>query len=125
MRRFALLSLALLSLAAPGTAAWAAPAPGRYQATLCVAVSASAPPSCGPAELEVRSAARAEVRVADIVYRLNLRPAQVDVTTLHGRVQVDEFSAEYTWHDDVLSFVDTEKQARYEVRAGARVRRSR
>ena len=120
IRRFALLSVAAL-----GAPAWAAPAPGRYEATLCVTASASAPPSCGPAELEVRSAGRAEVRVADIVYRLNLRPSQVDVTTLHGRMRVDEFSAEYAWHDDVLSFVDTDKQARYEVRAGARVRRSR
>ena len=107
-------------------AAWAAgPAPGRYQATLCVTPSASAPPSCGPAELEVRSGARAEVRVADIVYRLHLRPAQVDVVTLQGRMQIDEFSAEYAWADGVLSFVDADKQARYEVRPAARLRPAR
>ncbi|MGZ5155158.1 MAG: hypothetical protein ACXWCU_06595 [Caldimonas sp.] len=105
--------------------AWAAaPAPGRYQATLCVAPSASAPPSCGPAELDVRSPSRAQVKVADVVYRLHLRPAQVDVATMHGRMQIDEFSAEYEWHGDVLSFVDAEKQARYEVKTGARLRPS-
>ncbi|MCE9660050.1 MAG: hypothetical protein K8R60_15925 [Burkholderiales bacterium] len=114
-----------LPLAAIGVAAAAAPAPGRYEATLCVSASASAPPSCGAAELEVRSATRAEVRVADIVYRLSLRPAQVDVTTLHGRMQIDEFSAEYAWQGDVLSFIDTDKQARYEVRTGARLGRAR
>jgi hypothetical protein len=114
-----------LSLAAIGAVAAAAPAPGRYEATLCVSASASAPPSCGPAELEVRSTSRAEVRVADIVYRLALRSAQVDVTTLHGQMQIDEFSAEYVWQGDVLSFVDADKQARYEVRAGARLGRVR
>ena len=61
------------------------------------------------------------MRVADIVYRLHLRPEQVDVATMHGRMQIDEFSAEYAWHDGVLTFLDAEKQARYEVRPGARV----
>ncbi len=118
MRRLAGCLLALV--AAPALAA--APAPGRYQATLCVATSASAPPNCGPAELEVHSASRAEVRVADLVYRLHLRPAQVDVTAMHGRMEIDEFSAEYAWQGDVLSFVDAEKKARYQVKAGARIR---
>jgi hypothetical protein len=111
----------LLALAAASALA-AAPAPGRYQATLCVATSDSVPPACGPAELEIHSASRVEVRVADLVYRLHLRPAQVDVSTMHGRMEIDEFSAEYAWQGDVLSFVDAEKKARYEVRAGARIR---
>jgi hypothetical protein len=63
----------------------------------------------------------ADVRVADIVYRLHLRPEQVDVATMHGRMQIDEFSAEYAWRDGVLTFLDADKQARYEVRPGARV----
>ncbi|MEO8525125.1 MAG: hypothetical protein ABI460_10430 [Caldimonas sp.] len=112
----------LLAAAAAAVPAWAAsPSPGRYQATLCVATSASAPPGCGPAELDIRPGARAEVRVADVVYRLHLRPAQVDVSIMQGRMELDEFSAEYEWRGDVLSFVDTEKKARYEVRTGARL----
>ena len=111
--------LLLAALAAPAAAA--GPAPGRYQATLCVSASASAPPSCGPAELDVRSGSRAEVRVADVVYRLHLRPGQVDVATMQGRMQIDEFSAEYAWQDGALSFVDAAKQARYEVRPGPRM----
>ena len=114
-----------LSLAALGAATAAAPAPGRYEATLCVSAAASAPPSCGPAELDVRSTSRADMRFADIVYLLSLRSAQVDVTTLHGRMQSDEFSAEYAWEGDVLSFVDADKQARYEIRTGARLGRVR
>jgi len=41
---------------------------------------------------------------------------------MHGRMEIDEFSAEYAWQGDVLSFVDAEKKARYEVKAGARIR---
>ncbi len=114
MRRSALL---LAFVAAP---AWAAtPAPGRYPATLCVTTSASAPAQCGAAELDVRSASRAQLTVADIVYRLQLRPAQLDVTTLHGTMQIDEFSAEYEWQGALLRFVDADKGVRYEVRLTA------
>ena len=120
MRRLGAIALALC-----GAAASAAPAPGRYPATLCVTTSASAPPSCGPAELDVRSAGRADLRIADIVYRLTLRPAQVDVTTLHGRMQIDEFSASYEWQGDVLVFVDADKDVRYEVRRESPARPSR
>jgi hypothetical protein len=126
--RDAVLLLVVLLAAAMAPAAPAAagpppagPGPGRYQATLCVSPAASAPASCGPAELEVRSASRAQVRVADIVYRLHLRPDQVDVATMHGTMQIDEFSAEYAWRDGVLSFLDADKQARYEVRPGPRL----
>ena len=106
--------------------AWAAsPPPGRYQATLCVTTSASAPPNCGPAELDIGPSSRAEVHVADVVYRLHLRPAQIDVSVMQGRMEIDEFSAEYEWRGEVLSFVDAEKKARYEVRTGARLRSPR
>ncbi len=121
MRR---LVLCLLALAAAPMCS-AAPAPGRYQATLCVATSASAPPSCGPAELEIQSASRAEVRVSDFVYRLHLRPAQVDVSTRQGRMEIDQFSAEYAWQGDVLSFFDAAKKVRYEVKPGAQIRSPR
>ena len=117
MRRAALLLLA--ATAVPAGAA--GPAPGRYAATFCVSPSAVAPLSCGPVELAVRSGTRVDVRAADIVYRLRLRSSQLDVVTLHGKVTIDEFSADYAWKDGVLRFVDADKQARYEVRPGTRL----
>ena len=111
---------AVLLLAAG--AAGAAPAPGRYEATLCVSTSADGPPSCGAAEFELRSKTQAQVRVADVVYRLHLKPTQVDVVTTQGKMEIDEFSAEYEWAGDVLRFTDTDKNVRYEVKPGAKAR---
>ena len=45
------------------------PAPGRYAAQLCVAVG-EAPPDCGPARVDVFSARRLDVRIADLHWRL-------------------------------------------------------
>jgi hypothetical protein len=111
--------VALTLLFAAGAAA-ATPRPGRYEATLCVQTSPANPPSCGAAEFELQSSTRAQVRVADVVYRLHLRPAQVDVMTMQGKMEIDEFSAPYEWRGDVLNFVDPDKNVRYEVRPGAR-----
>jgi hypothetical protein len=103
--------------------AWAAgPAPGRYDATLCVATAASAPPSCGPVELDMATATRARLRIADIVYKLRLGPDQLDVETMHGSMQIDEFSAAYEWQGEELRFVDGDKDVRYTVRVGKRRR---
>jgi membrane-bound lytic murein transglycosylase B len=113
-------SAALIALLAAASAAGAAPAaPGRYEAQLCVATQPDAAPSCGAAEVEV-TAARISVRIADIVYRLALKPAQLDVETMHGRMQIDEFSAPYEWEGATLRFSDAAKDVRYEVRIGAR-----
>ena len=115
MRRCA----ALIALVA-GAAAGATPAPpGRYDAELCVATRPQAAPTCGAAEVEV-TPARISVRVADIVYRLALGPAQLDVATMHGAMQIDEFSAAYDWDGTTLRFSDAAKEVRYEVRIGAR-----
>ncbi|MEO8310892.1 MAG: hypothetical protein ABI520_06940 [Caldimonas sp.] len=115
MRRTAAL-LALLTAAGAG----ATPAaPGRYDGELCVATRPQAAPDCGAAEVEV-AAARISVRVADIVYRLALKPARLDVETMHGRMQIDEFSAAYDWQGTTLRFSDADKNVRYEVRIGAR-----
>jgi len=113
----------LLALALPmaGAAGAAGPPPGRYQAALCVATSPAAAPNCGDALLEIRADERLRVSVADIVYRLHLRPRQLDVATMHGAVQIDAFSAEYAWSDGVLRFVDVDKAVRYEVRPGLRL----
>ena len=106
-----------------GSVAAAQPAaPGRYDGQLCVATQADAEPSCGAAEVDMPSARRLSVRVSDIVYRLALRGTQLDVTTMHGNMQIDEFSAAYKWSGDTLFFGDPAKDARYEVRVGARKR---
>ena len=102
-------SAALIALLAAGAAAGATPAaPGRYDAELCVATRPQAAPTCGAAEVEV-TPARISVRVADIVYRLALRPAQLDVETMHGPMQIDEFSAAYDWDGTTLRFSDAAK----------------
>jgi hypothetical protein len=110
----------LIVLAAGAGAAAAAPsAPGRYDAELCVATMPHAAPTCGAADVDV-APGRISVRVADIVYRLALRPSQLDVETMHGAMQIDEFSAAYDWDGTTLRFSDAAKDVRYEVRIGAR-----
>jgi hypothetical protein len=115
-RRHPALALAA-ALVAPAVAAPAHA--GRYDAELCVATQRDTPPSCGAAEVEV-AGARISVRVADIVYRLALHRAKLDVETMHGRMQIDEFSAPYEWVGDTLRFGDEAKQVLYEVRLGAK-----
>ena len=101
-------------------AAFAAPSPpGRYDAELCVATRAGATPTCGAADVEVRSGL-VSVRVADIVYNLALRRDQLDVVTMHGKMQIDEFTSPYQWEATTLVFTDPDKDVRYEVRIGAR-----
>ncbi|HEY4956422.1 MAG TPA: hypothetical protein VII31_01290 [Caldimonas sp.] len=113
------LVLALAAVACT-PAARAQPAQGGlYEAQFCVATRPEAPPTCGAADVEV-AGRRLSVRVADIVYRLALRGAQVDVETMHGRMQIDEFSAAYEWSGATLRFSDADKSVRYEVRLGAR-----
>ena len=111
----------LLAVAAASADA-AAPAPGRYAATFCVATSAAQPANCGPAVLDVHSRRLAEVRLSDIVYRLSLLPQRVDVTTFQERMQIDGFSAEFEWVGPMLRFVDVEKNVRYEVTPGRLLR---
>jgi len=110
-----MLAAAICSLPALATA----PPAGHYDAQLCVATS-PAGPSCGPAEVELRANGEARVRVADIVYRLQLNSSQVEVVLMHGTMQLDEFVASYEWVGRALQFDDKDKNARYEVRLGAR-----
>ena len=108
------------SLAAAASAASAAmPAAGRYDAQLCVTLSAAAP-GCGAAEVEWQRNGLARVRVNDIAYRLRLRSSQVEVVLTHGAMQIDEFVAPFEWVGSSLQFVDAAKSARYELRLGRR-----
>ena len=104
------------ALAAAMAAAGAAPpAAGRYDAQLCVATG-PAGPNCGPAEVDLRANGEARVRVADIVYRLQLNSSQVEVVLMHGAMQIDEFTVPYEWLGPSLRFIDEERHARYEIR---------
>lgn len=108
---------AALALACFAVAAGAAPAAGRYEATLCVSNAARAP-SCGPAEVDVRPGGNVRVQVSDIVYRLRVRTGQAAVVVTQGAMQIDEFHAGAEWAGTSLRFADEEKQVRYEVRVG-------
>jgi hypothetical protein len=113
------LVVAFAAVACAG-AARAQPAQGGlYDAELCVTTRPQTPPSCGAADVEV-AGARLSVRVADIVYRLVLRSAQLDVQTMHEQMQIDEFSAAYRWSGATLRFSDVAKNVLYELRIGAR-----
>ena len=96
----------------------AAPAPGRYDATLCVS-SAALAASCGPAEVDVRSSGAVSVQVSDIVYRLRVSTAPSVVVVTQGTMQIDEFDAGAQWSGSSLRFADADKQVRYEVQIGS------
>ena len=109
---------AICLAAAVGTSAIAAPAPGRYDATLCVS-SAALASSCGPAEVDVRASGAVWVQVSDIVYRLRISPGQAIVVVTQGTMQIDEFDTGAEWSGSALRFADADKQVRYEVQVGA------
>ena len=115
-RRLARSSICLAGVVAGS--AIAAPAPGRYDATLCVS-SAALASSCGPAEVDVRASGAVWVQVSDIVYRLRIRPGQAIVVVTQGTMQIDEFDAGAEWSGSALRFADADKQVRYEVQVGA------
>lgn len=112
MNRLAATLLAAAAL--PIGAAAAEPSPGRYDGTWCVSVGEAAA-DCGPAQVEVLRQRRLAVRIADIVYRLQLNSSQVDVVLMHGTMQIDGFFAPYEWVGSSLQFLDLEKRTRYEL----------
>ena len=116
-----IVAMTLLSFAA--SAAAAAPATGRYAATLCVSNAAQAP-SCGPAELDVRPDGHVHVQVSDIVYRLRIKAGPAEVVVTQGTMQIDEFDTVAEWDGSSLRFADDERRLRYEVQIGAPKRSS-
>ena len=108
---FAMLAVGSASAAVPE----GRPAVGRHAGELCVA-TASAAPSCGPAQVDLRRDGSARVRIDDLVYRLQLHSSQVEVVLMHGAMQVDEFTVPYEWVGGALQFNDDERKVRYEVR---------
>jgi hypothetical protein len=114
--------LALLGVGA--AQAGAAPAPGTYEARLCVTLAAAAP-TCGPAQAQW-SGSRLQLRVSDIEYRLKLQArrerGRLEMLLMHGTMQIDAFSADYEWAGSGLQFDDADKKTRYEVQLGERLR---
>jgi hypothetical protein len=111
-------STAAALLLATAASAQAVPLAGNYDAQLCVTL-AEQPASCGPVQASLhRNALR--LQFSDIEFRLQLRGNQLDVTLMHGTMQIDGFSANFDWSGDTLRFADAEKKALYEVQLGAR-----
>ena len=110
-----LLPIAALHLRAAPTVPDDRPPAGRHAAELCVATTA-APPSCGPAQVDLRSDGSVRVRVDDVVYRMQLRSSQAEIVLMHGSVQIDEFTVPYAWLGSTLQFNDDGRNARYEIR---------
>ena len=118
MRCGAGLWFALAALAAGSASAAVAdgrPTLGRHAAELCVA-TLPAPPSCGPAQADLRNDGTLRLRIDDVVYRMQLHSSQVEIVLMHGAVQVDEFTVPYEWVGRSLQFNDDERNVRYEVR---------
>ena len=106
-----------LGLALAGCAlAQRVPEDGRYDGEMCVATGSN-PPSCGPVEA-LLSHGVARVRVSDIVYRMFLKDGRLDMVLLHGSMQIDGFSAPYSWQQRVLQFADPDRPVRYRIRFG-------
>ena len=117
-------AVALPALLLAAFAAVAAPPAGRYDATLCVR-NAAQPPSCGPADVDVRPGGQVRVQVSDIVYRLRVKGSQAAVVVTQGSMRIDEFDTGAHWAGTSLRFADDEKQVRYEVQVGQPKRASK
>lgn len=114
----------LLLIGAAGPAAAQPAEPGRYAARMCVAslTDEARAPDCGAVELWWQRGRRAQLRVSDISYRLQLHSSQVDVVLMHGAMQIDEFTGIYEWAGSTLRFIDRDKNLRYDLEVGAAAR---
>lgn len=117
------LGVALFALATASVSAapLAGPDAGRHAAELCVATLPK-PPSCGPAQVDLRADGTMRLRIDDIVYNMTLRSSQVVVIVMHNVVQIDEFTVPYEWVGNTLQFADDDRNSRYEIRFAQRRR---
>ena len=113
-RRIAVALLALATGCACATTL-TRPEAGRHAAEFCVATLPK-PPSCGPAQADLRADGTLRVRIDDIVYNIKLNSSQVDVVVMHNAVQIDEFTAPYEWLGNTLQFKDDDRKSVYEIR---------
>jgi hypothetical protein len=70
---------------------------------------------CGPVDILLLDSRHANVRISDIVYRLELDRGQIDVILMHGTMQIDGFTARYAWQGKTLNFSDPEKGLQYQI----------
>ncbi|HEY0820506.1 MAG TPA: hypothetical protein VGD46_17090 [Rhizobacter sp.] len=99
-----------------------APAPGHYDARMCVKLNANAP-TCGPMAARVDADGTLTLRFDDIRYILSFEQGLVVGITMHGGMQIAEFLSSYRWAGDTLLFGDRTRSAQYEVQlspAGSR-----
>ncbi len=115
--------LAILLLVAAAGCAAAAPAKdveegSRFGGQMCVRPlkADSGVADCGPVEIALQPGNKADVRISDIVYQLQLHANQLDVVLMHGAMQIDGFSTRYDWQGKTLLFDDPEKGLSYEIR---------
>jgi len=106
-----------LAACAPATAvrATSPPQDGRYDGQLCVTI-ASTRTNCGPVAVELSNGTQAQVRISDITYQLWLYPSRLNAVLMHGSMQIHEFESAYAWQGQTLQFIDSLKNARYELK---------
>ena len=116
-RRLTVALLAMVSFWAGGASAapLARPDAGRHEAQLCVATLPK-PPSCGPAQVDLRRDGSLRLRIDDIVYTMRLHSSQVEVVVMHNVVQIDAFTVPCEWVGNTLQFNDDDRNSRYEIR---------
>jgi hypothetical protein len=105
----------LIAAAATGAAPVGTPAPGRYDAHMCVTLNAN-PPTCGPLEARVDTDGTLTLRVDDIRYILSFEQGLLVGITMHGGMQIAEFLSSYRWAGGTLMFGDRARSAQYEIK---------
>lgn len=91
-----------------------APAPGHYDARMCVTLNTHTP-TCGPMDARVDPDGTLTLRVDDIRYVLSFEQGLLVGITMHGNMQIAEFLSSYRWAGGTLLFGDRSRGAQYEV----------
>lgn len=90
------------------------PAPGAYDARMCVTVNRQ-PPNCGPVQAQVTPEGELRLRFDDIRYVISFEQGVLVGITMHGSMLVAEFASSYRWAGGTLLFGDTPRGLQYEV----------
>jgi hypothetical protein len=106
-----MLPLLVVATAAPLPGA---PAPGHYDARMCVTLNANTP-TCGPMDARIDADGTLTLRVDDIRYVLSFEQGLLVGITMHGGMQIAEFLSSYRWAGGTLLFGDRSRGAQYEV----------
>lgn len=109
-----LLSWLVAAAGATAAAPPGGPPPGDYDARLCVTVNRQ-PPNCGPAEARVMPDGELRVSVHDITYVMGFEQGLLVGITMHGNIQIADYTSTYRWAGLTLLFGDTPRGLQYEV----------